>query len=162
MICELAPGQSETPHSFPILGMCTLPSPPRSHSGSCSKDAVLREEGDVDTIWTVHVPEPCSGLSVHLRFWQVPRPYLAVPRTSLAYKFPCLLNPPPTNLEWPASFSVSPRPLCLGPIYKLAWGNVLPEPTLKGTSPSSPSSWFSRVASRSKSALYPHESPQEA
>lgn len=43
----------------------------------------------------------------HLRFWQMKRrdlPILQPPKTTLGCKFPCLLNSPPTNLEWATSF----------------------------------------------------------
>lgn len=38
------------------------------------------------------------------------------PKTSLVHKFPCLIKLPPTNLECPASFFVSPCPPWMEPI----------------------------------------------
>lgn len=38
---------------------------------------------------------------------------LGMPKTSLVCKFPCVLDPSPSNLEWPASF-ISLHPTCAG------------------------------------------------
>lgn len=75
-----------------------------------------------------------------------------------------LFKPPPTYLEWLGPFLVSPCLLSMRPISKLTWSSVLPEAVLNSVSPMalSPSSWFSQLASQTKSALFPHDSHQEA
>ena len=59
-------------------------------------------EDAVETIWTVHMTEPYSGLYINLydssqRAWQ--SAHLVPTKTSLTCKFAYLLNLPPTNLE---------------------------------------------------------------
>ena len=46
-----------------------------------------------------------------------------------------LLNLPPTHLEWPTPFPISPCPQVMTSIYKLRQKTVLPEVPLKGVSP---------------------------
>lgn len=57
------PKQSEAP--APFLCPWNVHSAHCSHSGNCSKDAVLWGQGTVETIWTVHVTELIQGLCVN-------------------------------------------------------------------------------------------------
>lgn len=58
---------------------------------------------------------------------QVQRSTVFVPlKTSLVYKFPCLLNLPPTNLEWTASFLSLSLPSLYGGQFQMT-PRILPQ-----------------------------------
>lgn len=118
------PGKLEAPCPLPCSW--SIHSTHCCHSWSCFKEAVLREQCAIETIWTVDVTEP------HLRplykllnssGW-VPRSAIScLSKTSLMYKFPCLLKQPPTNLEGPASFSsLSSSSVYVGPVTNCTQG----------------------------------------
>ena len=87
----------------PVLGIpLTVP----TLRAGC-KDTSMRESCVVETIWTIYVTKQLRPPYKPLRFWQAGAYSFSScghPRTSLICKFPCLLNLPPTNLEWSASF----------------------------------------------------------
>lgn len=51
-------------------------------------------------------------------------PFLLLPKTSLV-KFPCLLKPPPTKLEWSSLSLASSCPLCMGANFRFHPENSL-------------------------------------
>ena len=52
----VGPGQSEAPHPSLVFGIYTLPTVPIG--GAVFKEAALREQSVVGTIWMIYVPEP--------------------------------------------------------------------------------------------------------
>ena len=117
---QAEPRQSEAPRPSPALGRYTLPTVPTV--GPIFKDAALREQCVVETTWMVYVTEPPLSLCVNLRFWRwVQRSTrLWVAKTSLVCKFRCLLNLPPTNLEWSASFFHLSLPSVFGGQFQIS------------------------------------------
>lgn len=107
---------------------------PCSHSGSCLTNAALREQ----TYCWEHLDGMCDWrplkslykLKVLEGRWG-DQLLMQLSKTSLICKFCCILDGPPTNLEWPASTFFSPCPPCPGTSLRFhlgkSWGF---EPTI--------------------------------
>lgn len=94
---------SENPHHFPVLGMYIPPIIPIAGAISrmilertrccCNMDEYVMNPVKACTETFKFPSGRCGDLLV-----------LKLPKTSLIGKVPCLLDLPPTNLGWPASF----------------------------------------------------------
>ena len=87
----------------PVLGMYQYISPTISHSRHCPESTALRKQGVVETIWTESADwTPVKPLYKLLRLVVRCRDLgFGLLKASLLCKFPCLLNVPPNNPEWP-------------------------------------------------------------
>lgn len=106
--------------SSPVLGI-HIPSAHPSHSWSHFQRHSLESNVLLKRLdWLV--TEPIKTSYQLLRFWQMGADiYLFCCRQAL-YVFSCLLNLPPSNLEWPLSL-VSPCPLCTGDSFRFHLGS---------------------------------------
>lgn len=89
--------------SPPSLPPWTILSAHYSTVGTMFKDITLREWGVAETLWMVHVMEPCQGLNINMA--QIVSGRMQEIHLQASFKFSCLFNWPPTNLGWPASSS---------------------------------------------------------
>ena len=105
------PGQLEAPHPHPW-------NVHSAHFPECElfQGHSFERAHPTGAIWMGYMTEPCWGLCINFKILEgrcgdllLLRP----PKTSLACKFPCLLNLPPTNLECLPLSLVSPCPACL-------------------------------------------------
>ena len=100
-----------------------------SYDGNCSKDVQPWESNVLlrpsrlymwlnpikASMWTFKILEGRLQNSIHL----------LVPKTNLIWKFPCLLNLLPTNLEWLASFFHLSLPSVYGGQFQISPSNLL-------------------------------------
>ena len=110
----------------PVLGMYLYIPPTISHTRHCPKSAALRKQGVVETIWTesadwtpVKPLYKLSGLVVWCRDL-----CFGLLKASLLCKFPCLLNVPPNDLEWPGFLWPQIPALC-GLWGRVCWPTIL-------------------------------------
>lgn len=82
---------------------------PVSTVGATSRDAGLREQRVIETLWTVCVTEPRKA-SIETMIWQLGAETYSSSghKTSLMCETPCWLALLPAHLEWPALRPVPP------------------------------------------------------
>ena len=122
---QARPRQLETTHSFPCPWNVCFPHTLLAQVRAVFKDAALREQCIVETIWRVYVTKPCYSLHINFRIltgeYRDPL-ILWAPKTSFSCTFPCLLNLP---LQIWSSLLLSSILLALRvrqPVYKATTG----------------------------------------